>query len=290
MMKRTVATFVVAALLAGCNTSDYAKKNNTDEAYWPGENPYAELAGVYVDTMPCADCKSLRLLVELTLNPDSTFVLKERNLPGDEKMRNQVMSGVFSPVDDWKKIKLTSSDQPVKYYTPVTGAMIALDANGNRPDTAASSLKLKDRIVGRSGKAFVHYPVKSFQHYPAQVFMNATSNDISIDKSYLEAATEQELAIVAYYIVKYNAGCDETSCALQAATGKTMSELNDLAVKYFGSTEPQSEKPKLSMLLIAKQNQVLHAGYTIADKQRKIVHGSDEFEITGSGVKLIASK
>ncbi len=252
-----------------------------------------DIAGAYSDTLPCSDC--MGILTELIIQPDTTFVLRERYLGDDGRpQKSNSAKGVYTWQSEGNKIKLTSSspDFAERFYEVSNGNLTATggsNATGGRFDL---TLDLQEKTIGKKGSEFVMQRTKPFTKYPVQVFNYITGNDIHIHSSFLSVTSEAEKAIIAYYAIQYNSGCDDSGCALLSAMNLDITSAAALVNKWMptaklGSDDVNREsrgKNQLAMLFFVKSNDGLQVKYNLTDATRQMSIGSDEFNISNTEV------
>ncbi|MDR0953026.1 MAG: copper resistance protein NlpE N-terminal domain-containing protein [Elusimicrobiota bacterium] len=97
-MKHLFAFFIFSLFLFGCSVPSTPK--NTQDLL-------KNYTGTFAGLLPCADCSGLDS--ELHLNSDYTFKLTETYL---EKGGPFITTGVWSPIKDFKAVKLVSDETP----------------------------------------------------------------------------------------------------------------------------------------------------------------------------------
>jgi uncharacterized lipoprotein NlpE involved in copper resistance len=256
-------------------------------------NAYADVAGVYQDTLPCADC--LGTITELTLHPDSTFLLRERMLNAEGRPAKSMNTrGVFSFVDGSSKIKLTSSEAGAVARTFEVTADGLLASEVQAQSGTDVTLDIRERIVGKVSGEFISYRLSDKGTYPSVVYMNMPGSDIVINKPALDRMKESEKAVLAYYAAQYNTGCDGARCALEEAMGTDKAALEALARKWMPSvalpsTDAMREsrvKTKLVFVNINLQQNRLTVNYSTENTDYAMAQGTDVFEISENEVKL----
>lgn len=257
-------------------------------------NPYADAAGVYQDTLPCKDCPGT--LTELTLHPDSTFILREKMLsPEGRPAKSANMRGVFSFENGTKKIKLTSSQAGATTRTFELGenGITASDIQA----AAGTDLTLERRevIVGKIGPDFVSHKLEDKGSYPSVVFTHMPGSDIMINKPALDRMKDAEKAVVYYYAMQYNSGCDDKTCALEAALSTDKAGAEATVRKWMPSVSlPTSDEMRLTrterklvFLNLNLQGNQLTVNYNTASADFSMAQGVDVFELGDSEVKLV---
>lgn len=85
-------------------------------------------AGVYLGTLPCADCEGIK--TELTLNQDNTYLLKTSYLgKGDQFFEEK---GSFSWNEAGNTITLSGAKNRPSQYFVAENKIIQLDMDGNK--------------------------------------------------------------------------------------------------------------------------------------------------------------
>lgn len=263
-----------------------------------------KISGVYADTLT-GDIDNQRVVMEVTLNADSTFSLTRYTITSSEgqpvpvKGPRQVLSGIFLPRDNWKKIKLTSKDDGghATCFEILPDAIKLLNEDESPIAKPGNfTLKRAAKAVMNVGQYMLSYDQKPFSHYPVQVFLRTSGNHIRIHKAYLDVAKEYERAILAYYGLKYNPGCDEAGCSMDMALGLNQDQMKSLVQNQMsdmneflnGVSEPVNRQ-RLSMILINKspRGYQVHVGYIDASDHNYT--SVDEFALEGEKLRLTTS-
>jgi heat shock protein HslJ len=134
-MKTLFASLLmISMLLTACNSGNKTPQNNTDAIIPTADNSQTSLdwVGVYVGTLPCADCEGIRTQIRLT--NDLTFEIETKYLGKSDKIfRNR---GSFTWDDAGNKIRLDQNDgNAVMHYQVGENNLIALNQDGNRIET-----------------------------------------------------------------------------------------------------------------------------------------------------------
>ncbi len=256
-------------------------------------NPYSDVAGVYQDTLPCSDCQGT--ITELTLHPDSTFLLRERMLNAEGRPAKSMNTrGVFSFVDGSSKIKLTSSEAGAvtRTFEVTSDGLLASEAQAQAGTDV--TLDIRERIVGKVAGEFISYRLSDKGTYPSVIYMNMPGSDIVINKPALDRMKEGEKAVLAYYAAQYNTGCDGSRCALEEAMGTDKVALETLARKWMDSADlPSADamresrlKTKLVFVNVNLQQNKLTVNYSTVGADYTMAQGTDVFEVTENAVKL----
>ncbi|MFM9984696.1 MAG: hypothetical protein ACKVOK_05645 [Flavobacteriales bacterium] len=302
--KAYVFFLLVLAGILGCD-------NGTDSSVTPGEeqrmqmsDPAVQISGIYADTIE-GEKEGEKVFIEVTLNPDSTFTLSRHTItavPGQPvpvKGARQVINGIYLQKDNWKKIKLSSSGDGGRAtsFEILPDALKLLDENESTITRAGNfTIRRGTKAIMNVGQYILSYDQKAFSKYPVQVYLRTSGNNIRIHKAYLDQAKNYEKALLAYYALKYNTGCDNAGCAFDVALGmsedemknsvrSTIPDLSDFTNNVLSPTERQ----RLSMILINKTSTGLqvHSAYLTAKDQNYTVE--DEFKIEGDKLKVIKS-
>jgi uncharacterized lipoprotein NlpE involved in copper resistance len=298
-MKKKNLVLLLSIALASCKngTPDEKSTNpsNSQSAVASTGNIYMDLAGIYQDTLPCANCPGI--ITELTIQPDTTFILRERFLSAEGRpTKSDQMKGVYSFSDNEKKMKLTSSAQGAvdRFFEISNGVIISTSGEGN---TASKdmSLELQEKIVSKIGADFVLYKTIPFVKYPTQVFSYITGNGIHINKAYLDVAPEAEKALIAFYALQYSSGCDEKNCALPMALGMDETQLRALVSKWMPSIPlPSAEEVRsskgnghLATLYFIQNNGNLQVNYNILSPLRQMSMAMDEYKVGQNDITLV---
>jgi copper homeostasis protein (lipoprotein) len=302
-MNKNFVIILSALIWISCNNS--GKKEDTNNSTkgqqqnQAGGFDYIAVCGAYSDTLPCADCEGI--YTEIQLNPDTTFSISERRIGKAEKAnRPAVIRGIYTPDGNTGKIKLTavSDGGKAQYASYTENALTLLDESGNAfSDNADRSLERRDKIVGKSGNAYVKHTLLPFTKYPAQVYYRPAGADITIHKPYLDQAPEAEKAIIAYYSLLYNTGCSDNKCPLGDVMNMNQEAMKALVSKWMpnspeaknilSNSKPENEKEKLTLLFFIKTNNRIQANYTLISGQDMNARFMDEIEISGNEVKIL---
>lgn len=130
MKKHTVLALTLCCILLACqNAAD--KSKNTDSVAINVSSPFAakDLAGVFSDTIPCADCAGI--ITTLRLRHDSTFVL-EQEYVGLKDSGDHVFYqlGKWSLLDSSLKLN-DITEGPRQYKVTNTNELTILDNEGS---------------------------------------------------------------------------------------------------------------------------------------------------------------
>lgn len=121
MKQPTLVTLLVVVALAGCTTAPRGTAphgdNSRNSLDWPG---------VYVGTIPCADCEGIRMRIEL--HSDGTFARTLTYLGRD--VRPFADGGSFEWDDSGARVTLKANARDATQYRVGENALIALDRNG----------------------------------------------------------------------------------------------------------------------------------------------------------------
>jgi hypothetical protein len=283
------------AFMASCggNKNDDSKAGPASALNSSG-NPYTDIGGVYQDTLPCADCPGT--LTELTLHPDSTFVLREKMLNAEGRPAKSINTrGVFSFVEGSSKIKLTSSQAEAmsRMFEVTTDGMVATDVQAQAG--ADLTLEIRERIIGKVGGEFISYRIADKGAYPSVVFTHMPGGDIVINKPAIDRMKDAEKAVLAYYAMQYNTGCENESCALENAMNADKSSLEANVRKWMPAVSLPSEddlrasrlKTKLIFLNLNLQGNKLSVNYSTMTADYTMGQSTDLFEISEAEVKMI---
>jgi hypothetical protein len=305
-MNLKLYSFFSLALVLICSCG--GDSDGTDHASQGGTYQMNEKAvrvsGIYSDTIS-GNIDGQLLFLEVTLNPDSTFTLSRQTIttvPGEPiplKGPRQVLNGLYLPKDNWKKIKLSSSGDGglATSFEIMPDALKLLDENEN-PIAQQGNFVIRrgTKAIMNVGQYILSYDQKAFTKYPVQAFLRTAGNNIRIHKSYIDQAKNYEKALMAYYALKYNTGCDNEGCAFNVAMGMNedgMKNVIKTSIPDFASfTEevvPPVERQRLSMMLINQTGSGLevHTAYLTAKDENYRV--KDEFRIEGDKLKFIKS-
>lgn len=260
-----------------------------------------KISGVYSDTIS-GEVDNEQIFIEVTLNPDSSFTLSRQtitNVPGEPipmKGPRQVLNGLYLPRDNWKKIKLSSSSDGghATCFEILPDALKLLDEFEN-PIAKEGDFIINraTRAIKNVGQFILSYDQKPFVRYPVQAFLRTSGNNIRIHKSYIDQAKAYEKALLAYYALKYNSGCDNEGCAFDLALGMDENGMKNLLISTMPDFEnaivSPVERQRLSMLLINQNSKgfQVHVGYLDAKDQN--FTSVDEFALEGEKLKLVKS-
>ena len=296
-MKEIIFIVFAALSLGSCNQSSTSGKTETSspQAYSSSGNLFMDIAGSYSDTLPCADC--IGIMTELIIKPDTTFILRERFLGADGRpMKSTSVKGVYTLTEDQNKLKLNSSspDFAMRTYEIGKNSLIATDGTSGTGGQFDLSLDLSEKTINKVGSDYVMYRTKPFVSFPVHVFNFITGNDIHIYKAYLDATSEAEKAIIAYYAVQYNNGCDQDGCALLKAMNLDMTSATALVNKWIPTAKLGTEdenresrsKGQLAMVFFIKTKEGIQVNYNVSNDMRQMASGSDEFKIGDSEVTV----
>ncbi len=293
-MYRICALLSIAFITScGGNKTDDSKSVNAAGPSASG-NPYQDVAGVYQDTLPCPDCPGI--LTELTLHPDSTFMLRERILNAERRpAKSTNLRGVFAFIDGSSKIKLTSSqaDAAQRLFEVTENGLLATDVQA-QPGTDLT-LEMRERIMGKVGADFISYRLEDKGTYPSVIYMNMPGSDIVINKPALDRMKDAEKAIVSFYAMQFNTACDDNKCALESAMSTDKNSLEATVRKWMPSAVfPSADEmrasridTKLVFLNFNLQGSNLSVNYSTMSSDFSMRQSTDVFEITDSEVKLI---
>lgn len=290
---RSLTGIIAAIMLASCGNSK-TEAGQSANANTASGNIYMDISGHYSDTLPCADCRAI--YAEIRLRPDSTYDYVERKLGEDGRpQKAHSERGVYTVMQDQVKIQLTPrADSLPQRNLEISGSdLIAswVQASGSYD----GKLQRKDRIIGKKGNDYVAHALTPFNRYPVPVYMDLPSAGISIQKPYLDQASEAEKAVVAYFALHYNAGCEGQACALAEALQMSDAQMMDAVRKWMpslagGNTAPdRSTQPAMMMLFFIRNNDILQANVNFMDSEKKIAHETFRFKIGESQVEQLPS-
>ncbi len=163
-MKFVVAIFLVIIIISACHSNADVKNTSSDSTINKKPEGYGikQLAGVFYDTLPCADCPGIA--TKLYLRPDMTFVME----------RQYVGKGTFYETGTWlfqdSLLQLTGEDSPQQFKIMSHAALEVLDAEGKEINSHAGKLMLH-----RNNIPFV--PVKPV---PVEGIYNAVNDTMVI--------------------------------------------------------------------------------------------------------------
>jgi uncharacterized lipoprotein NlpE involved in copper resistance len=293
-MKR-ISIISAALTLASCGgNSDSKNAVGAANNVVSSGNPYADIAGVYQDTLPCKDCPGT--LTELTLHPDSTFILREKMLNAEGRPgKSANLRGVFSFVDGTQKIKLTSSQAGAVTRTFEAGVNGITASDVQASAGVDLTLELRERIMGKIGPDFISYKLEDKGSYPTVVFTHMPGSDIVINKPALDRMKDSEKAVVLYYAMQFNSGCDDKSCALEAAMNTDKSGAEASVRKWMPSlTLPSADElrasridRKLVFLNVNLTGNQLSVNCNTMSSDYSMAQSVDVFELGENEVKLV---
>ncbi len=124
-MKYTATILVLIILISSCHSNADIKSTSADST--AGKKPQGyevkQLAGVFYDTLPCADCPGIA--TKVYLKPDETFVM-ERHYVGKNTLYE---TGVWSVRDSL--LQLTGTDSP-QHFKIDSYAKLSMIDNENK--------------------------------------------------------------------------------------------------------------------------------------------------------------
>jgi uncharacterized lipoprotein NlpE involved in copper resistance len=291
-MKRLILLLSVAAAV-GCSDSKKENQPANGAALSSTGNPYQDIAGTYLDTLPCADCRGI--LTEISLHEDSTFTLRERRLTAEGRPERPVnLKGVFNFLEN-SKIKLTSTKDSLGSRTfEVSKDGLIASGSASAPNVD-NTLEMVEKGMGRIGRDFVSYKLSDSGKMPTMVFTHMPGSDIVINKPAIDKMKDGEKAILAYYASMYNSGCDGDNCAIETAMGFAPAKLSSFVKeKITDLTLPSDEelnasKSKMNLVLVMfnVQDKNVTVNYNAMSTDRMMTQGSDIFELTENGAKLV---
>lgn len=301
-------TFFACALFA-CNGN---KSNSTDANLKVAEtisldNPYVSISGEFSGKWLVKD--KLYTLINLALKADSTFSLIEQN-----------ESLMATPVNGNLTKQEAALESTGKFLVQANGAIVILNFNeasreslrfsyadnkliklgGDVPSGKIASdnftLYRNTKVVGTLNNFLVNYETKAFTRYPVQVFLWTAANNVKIHKPYLDVAPENEKALIAYYCMRYNTGCDEVGCALTTALGMNEDAQKEAVVKWMPQVEgakaavnnplPAKERERLTMLFLLKTPRGFSVNYTLLTSKDENIRNMEDFELVDGTWKL----
>jgi copper homeostasis protein (lipoprotein) len=146
MITRSPFLPVALLLLASCQSpAPPGKQAVTSAADTTGHSALTEWAGLYSNTLPCADCPGI--LTELELRPDSIFVLRERYLERDSIPFGHI--GKWSVVQGNLVLAMGGGAGP-QHWSPVSGGLERLGLNGRPVESTRAFTIHRAKSIGTS--------------------------------------------------------------------------------------------------------------------------------------------
>lgn len=148
-MKRTALLIALSAtVLFGCKNGEKKEVSSEEmvetietegSAVIDDHNSQNSLdwAGIYEGTVPCADCKGIKTVLEL--NEDKTYVLSQTYLGNPEKDNENKRIGNFTWDDSGSKVTLEDGDDEMQYKVG-ENQLLMLNTEGNMIDGKISDL------------------------------------------------------------------------------------------------------------------------------------------------------
>lgn len=307
-MLRILSICFIAFTILSCDSSE--SKNQTTSVGQANslENPFVKISGIYSGQTLMADQRLVQ--VELTLNADSTFNLTERPAISDADRGKKMMShtntntvkrtGTFSmdTENTWLKLTTNSGAWEEIYFKYSDTNLIKLDAQKVQMAEANKYvLERTSKVVGTISNFLVNYETRPFAKYPVQVFLRTAVNHIRINKPYLDQTSDAEKALLAYYILKYNTGCDLEGCRLATALGMTEEAMKAALAKWMPEVEAAKQlaanykipnaQERLTMLFFIKKSNGMQVNFTIMAANDVNMRGVDDFQLEGTNWKLV---
>ncbi len=294
-MKKCLFAISIVLTTAGCDNKSTGPASEQTVNHVAGANLYSEMAGVYSDTLPCADCPGI--VTDLTLKPDTTFELQERRLVYEGRsVKSESYTGVFSFTDDFKKMKLTSTNGGghTRIFEVGKNFLLATDIANSGIGNSDLTLDFQEKIVGRIGEDYIMHKTAAFTKFPVQVFSYMPGNNIHINKAYLDGASDAEKAIVLYYAQQYSSGCNDNGCSLQMALNLSNSDAGSLLKKWMPAAEISGDlnanhtrvQLQLALLFFIQNGNKIQVNYNLVDQEKLMSSAIDEFEVKEAEVVL----
>lgn len=188
-MKYTAVFLVLFIVLSSCQSNSDIKSTSADStmAKKPEGFKVKQLAGLFYDTMPCADCPGI--VTKMYLRPDETFIM-EREYIGKNTLYE---TGVWSTNDSL--LQLTSTDSPQHFKIDSYAKFSVLD-NENKEIKAGNKLLVLNRN---------NIPFQPLQPVPVTGMYSAKGDTIllhicSMNRNYHAALSSGAMMIPAKYM------------------------------------------------------------------------------------------
>ena len=121
-MKYTAAVVVFVTILSACHSNSDINSTSADSSAGKKPQGYVvkQLAGLFYDTLPCADCPGIA--TKLYLKPDKTFVLEKEYISKSTSYE----TGVWAVNDSL--LQLTGTDSP-QHFKIISYAKLSMLTN-----------------------------------------------------------------------------------------------------------------------------------------------------------------
>ncbi|MDT8414469.1 MAG: copper resistance protein NlpE N-terminal domain-containing protein [Flavobacteriaceae bacterium] len=187
---------MTAVLLTSCNFGDKTQQDKTDKTIPMADNSQTSLdwPGVYVGTLPCADCEGIR--TQIRLSNHSTYEIETKYLGKSDKVFRS--NGLFTWDDTKNKIRMEQKDaKAMMHYQVGENHLIVLNQEGKKiesdlpsemyflqkiiPDTIITDKHW--RLIHLNGKS-IHFdenskePFITLNHEDNQLYGNGGCNSI----------------------------------------------------------------------------------------------------------------
>ena len=163
-MKYTLVLSFLLILMACHNNSDTTlQSTSSDSTTGKKSHGYEvkQLAGVFYDTLPCADCPGIA--TQLYLKPDNTFIME----------RQYVGKSTFYETGTWQMgdslLQLTGTGSPQRFKIMSHAALELLDTEGKEIDSPKKQELHRNNV-----------PFKPVQPVPIEGMLSARNNTMQI--------------------------------------------------------------------------------------------------------------
>lgn len=175
-------------------------------------NGLGDLAGQYEGTFTCPTCQDVRSI--LVVQPDSTFQMRTvYKVNGNDSISTQAGTAQLASAGSLTLVE--SGDSSASHTLTFTDASVMTYASGDKSGSFTRKTKV---IADEPGRRLSYWVSEPDSTRSIQVYQN-TRNFVNIHKRYLDGASADQKALVAYYAEVYNTGCKAGRCELTDALG-----------------------------------------------------------------------
>jgi hypothetical protein len=286
MTKSIVWVSAAVLSLSACSGNETPKAEEKAAFQW------AEIAGIYQDTIPSTG--AIGNIVQLTINEDATYAMVERILnPSNPVVKPMMTSGQIELLDNNKKLKLNprGKDQKTKWVQWSDGQMQVLDSLGNAaPNAEKFRLERISKALATIGNDRLYSIEKGTLRYPIQAYGRPGGAQIQVSKFYLQTCPEFELGLANLYISSFKGKLEDKNPAalvLGQETNVLRAVSNRTVLTSDGAPLDMGNQPHtLSSVVINKTPENYLVTYTYLDAQDENWMGQDIYVLKNSVLTL----